>query len=253
MRAVIDDLFAAFAVLTRLPLPKQTAGKEPAKMSRSVWAYPLVGGVIGGIGAAALMMLTWLGLNPLLAAGIVVAVQILFTGALHEDGLADVADGFGGGRGKAQKLEIMRDSRLGTYGAIALIFVLGLRWASVASLPQTHAAAGLIVAGMLARFAIVIILSALPAARSDGFGRVVANPPILMAGIAAAFAIMITALLLPPVAAVAAFLVMVAVSGITVWLARRNIAGYTGDVLGAGALVAEVSVLMALTHASLGL
>ena len=189
----------------------------------------------------------------MLAAGIAVAVQILFTGALHEDGLADVADGFGGGRDKAKKLEIMRDSRLGTYGAIALILVLGLRWASIASLPQALAAAGLITATVLARFAIVIILTILPAARSDGFGRVVADPPLAAVGVAAAFALVTAALLLPPFAAVAAIVVTAAVSVIFIWLAKRNIGGYTGDVLGAGALVAEVAVLITLTHGSLGL
>ncbi len=253
MRAAINDLVAAFSVLTRLPLPGRLTGKEPPNQPRSVWAYPLVGGVTGGIGVLVLLALYWAGLNGMLAAGIAVAVQILFTGALHEDGLADVADGFGGGRDKAQKLKIMRDSRLGTYGAIALIFVLGLRWASIAALPQAQAAAGLIVAGILARFTIVAILAALPAARGDGFGRVVANPPLFAVGIAAASAILATALALPPSAAVIAAAAMIAATVFTIWLARRNIAGYTGDVLGAGAASAETVVLMALAHISTGL
>lgn len=246
MREAINDVIAAFSLLTRLPMPQRLAGNGPANQSRSVWAYPLVGGVVGSVGALTFLALDWAGLEGILVAGVVVAVQIVLTGALHEDGLADVADGFGGGKDRPQKLKIMRDSRLGTYGAITLIVVLGLRWAAVAALPEAQAIASLIAAGVLARFAIVALLTALPAARKDGFGLVVANPPMPAVGTAAAFAIIVTALLLPPLAFGVVLLTIAAVVGVIAWLARRHIGGYTGDVLGAGASAAETAALMAL-------
>ncbi|MDH3579795.1 MAG: adenosylcobinamide-GDP ribazoletransferase [Hyphomicrobiales bacterium] len=253
MRQAINDLIAAFSLLTRLPMPELSAGSKPADQARSVWAYPLVGGVVGSVGATTFLALDWIGLQGMLAAGLVVAVQILLTGALHEDGLADVADGFGGGRTKAKKLAIMRDSRLGTYGAISLIVVLGLRWGSIASLSAAQAIAGLIVAGILARLAVVGILAVLPAARKDGMGRVVAGPPALAVNIAAVFAGLVTLLLLPPLVAAAAILATAATVGLTIWLARGQIGGYTGDVLGAGALAAETAVLVTLATIASGL
>jgi len=98
----------------------------------SAWAFPLVGGILGALAAMVMLGLLWIGVAASMAAGLALLAMIFLTGGLHEDGLADVADGFGGGRDTARKLEIMRDSQIGSYGGLALVFSLGFRWQGVA-------------------------------------------------------------------------------------------------------------------------
>ena len=128
------DTRLAAAFLTRLPLAPEGAGSGKA-LADAARAFPIVGAAVGLAAGAALSVASWLGLHPLACALVGLAVAALVTGALHEDGLADVADGFGGGRTRAAKLKIMRDSRIGAYGVLALVFSVGLRAAALAGLP----------------------------------------------------------------------------------------------------------------------
>ena len=246
MRAYLTDLVAATALLTRIPMPAQLTSGTDVNLPRSVWAYPVVGAAVGACGALVLWTLAKLGLPILLAAGLAVCAQVLITGALHEDGLADVADGFGGGRDAAHKLEIMRDSRLGTYGAIALLLVIGLRWGAVASIPIVQAVVALVVAAALGRFAIVVMLAALASARSGGLGATVADPPAGAIALAVALTVLAAFALLPAQAAVVALALAGGATALMIWLAARQVGGYTGDVLGAGALIAETTALIGL-------
>jgi cobalamin synthase len=124
---LIEELTAAAIFLTRLPI--RFDGDMPADLhGRALGWYPAIGALIGLGGALVYAAGTTAGLTSMVAALLTLGVQIAVTGALHEDGLADVADGFGGGRDKIAKLAIMRDSRLGSYGVLALIFSVGLRW-----------------------------------------------------------------------------------------------------------------------------
>lgn len=248
MRAIVNDLFNAFGLLTRLPLP---AGHSDGvrNFSRSVWAYPLVGGVVGAIGALVWFAGQLTGLGVALSAGLAVATQVLVTGALHEDGLADFADSMGGGHSRERILEIMRDSRIGTYGVLALILILGLRWGGIADLPLHQLLAGLICAGLLGRLAIVLLLALLSPARSDGLGQTVASPPVGAIAAATLFSVAIVFLHLPLITGILIFAVMVATSTIVALLAKRRIGGYTGDVLGAGEQVTEAAVLLVLAAA----
>src|SRR5262245_24417900 len=111
----LDDLLNATAFLTRLPLPSRAGTLTPG-LARAYRAFPLIGALIGAVIAGVDLVLLRAGLSPMPAAALALGAGMLFTGAMHEDGLADLADGFGGGRDKAGKLEIMRDSRLGTFG-----------------------------------------------------------------------------------------------------------------------------------------
>lgn len=232
----------AVMLLTRLP-----AGRlpEPAPaIGASLWAFPLAGLAVGGIAAAVLLATLAAGLPAMLAAGLALAAQIIVTGALHEDGLADLADGFWGGRDAARRLEIMRDSRIGSYGALALILGTGLRWQAIAALAVMPARAGLalVAVAMLSRLAPVVLLWLLPPARSDGMGRSAsgaAHPAILIAAL-----LCLPWLALPglPVALAAAGLITLALGR----LARTKIGGQTGDVLGAGQQLAEIALLMGL-------
>lgn len=248
MRALLDDVLGAFGVLTRLPVPRREA--HAAMLSRSVWAYPLVGAVVGALSALVWFAAQFAGLGTPLAAGLAITAQVLITGALHEDGLADFADGFGGARDKDATLAIMRDSRIGAYGVIALILVLGLRWGAAAGLALHNVLAGLICAALLGRLAIVALLALLAPARSDGFGRVVAHPP-RRAGLAALLlGLALVGVQMPPIPAVLAVVAAAGVAGSVAMLAKRRIGGYTGDVLGAGGQLAETAALLVFAAAA---
>ncbi len=131
-RRPFDEFAIAAGVLTRFPIATEAA--EPGAIAAAGWAFPLVGGGIGALSAAAFFIAGLIGLPVWPSALLAVAAGIAATGALHEDGLADTADGFGGGSGRDQKLAIMRDSAHGTYGVAALVLSVGLRAAAIASI-----------------------------------------------------------------------------------------------------------------------
>ncbi len=235
-------MVAAATLLTRLPVARWVGTRPWPDEASCVWAFPVVGALVGGAGGAVVELARRGGLPPGLAAILAVAAMLLLTGALHEDGLADTADGFGGGATAARKLEIMRDSRIGSYGALALIVAVALRATSLAALPPGAAFAALVAAGGLGRGAMVVVLGLLKPARRDGTAASLqrVRPGVRIAGLG--FAV-IAALLLP--FAVALLCVAGAAgtgAGVAV-LARRQVGGYTGDVLGASGVVAECAVL----------
>lgn len=238
----LDELLAAMTLLTRLPVAGLIGDRKWPSEAASVWAYPVVGALIGGGGGVVLWGAERLGAPSTVAAILAVGVMLLLTGGLHEDGLADTADGFGGGRTVARKLEIMRDSRIGSYGALALIVAIGLRGAALASLPAETGVAALVASGGLGRGAIIVVLALLQPARAERFAAPLRDmrPGVAMAGLVLAIA---SASLLPVKAAlicsVGAGLAGLAMAS----LARRHVGGYTGDVLGASAVVADCVVL----------
>jgi adenosylcobinamide-GDP ribazoletransferase len=251
LRSLLADLAAALGLLTRLSTGWLPQHDSTADFARSVWAYPPVGFGIGMAGGAVMAGGLALGLPPLAAALWSLAAGLLLTGALHEDGLADTADGFGGGRGRERKLAIMRDSRIGSYGVLALVLALGLR---AALLPALAAAPWALVAACgaaaaLGRGAILLLLVRLPPARAEGLAAGLARPPraALLAG--ALLAVLPAWLLLPPRAALAMTLAAAAATLLLGRLARRQVGGQTGDVLGAGAVLAEAVALTALVAA----
>ena len=251
MRALMDDILSAFGLLTRLPLPLPGRGShEASNLSRSVWAYPLVGAGVGALSALVWFAAQLAGLGLGLSAGLALTSQILITGALHEDGLADFADGLGGGSDVPEKLAIMRDSRIGTFGVIALVMVLGLRWGGIAGLALHTVLAGLVCSAALGRLGIVALLALLGPARDDGLGALVANPP--RRSVMAAFVLGVGLVMahLPVITASLALLAFAAVVGIVAVLAKRQIGGYTGDVLGAGEQLAQTGVLLVLAAAT---
>ena len=243
----LGELVLAFGLLTRLPLPRALIPDEPADPASAVWAYPVAGAVAGGLAALAYGLAAWIGLPPLLAGVIAIAVLVLATGALHEDGLADTADGFGGGRDREAKLAIMRDSRIGSYGVIALILLFALRIGALSALAAPGAvAAALIASGALSRGALPPLMHLMPHARADGLSVSVGRPDGRPVAEALAAAILLAFLVLQPGAALAAILVVALSTALCAWIARRQIDGQTGDVLGATAMVAEAAALMAL-------
>jgi adenosylcobinamide-GDP ribazoletransferase len=231
------ELIGAATLLTRLPVGGWVRTHAPA--TDCLWAYPVVGLVVGGLGALILWAGMVTGLSQPLSAAWAIAATVALTGGLHEDGLADTADGFGGGRTVERKLDIMRDSRIGSFGALALCFSLALRILPLASSPHPYWA--LIGASMLGRGAMLIPLLVLKPARTDGLAASLgkAGLPALV-GLAIAVALS----LLTPAECLAALAAGLVVS----LLSYRQIGGYTGDVLGAVEQVAECAALSALSR-----
>lgn len=234
----MQDIPAAFALLTRLPVPAHAPrGAEAA------WAWPIVGAVVGGIGALAAGLALALGAGPGPAAALALIAQALVTGALHEDGLSDSADGLLGGRSREHRLEIMKDSRIGSFGALALVLVTLMRWSALAALCASGGfAPALIAAGALSRVPMAAIMAALPHARSGGLSRLTGRPSgavvALGAGLALALALVLTGWQALPAALVAAALC----AGLAL-VARGAIGGQTGDILGASQQIAEATIL----------
>ena len=242
MKRFGNDLAAAFGLLTRLPMGRFL----PAQMNGAggVWAYPVVGLAVGALGGGVFWLAGALGLGASLAAGWSLVAMILVTGGLHEDGLADTADGFGGGGTRERKLEILRDSRIGSFGAIALILALGIRATAIAG--SGGAMTSLIVAGGLGRAAMIGLLLAVQPARPDGMAAALGPIPFAPAATGIAIALLASAMLLTPQMFFVAIALALAGTLAMAVLANRQIGGHTGDVLGATEIVVECLVLSAL-------
>ena len=213
--------------------------------------FPLVGAAIGLVVGLVLLSLRRLGLPDLAASALALGASALLTGALHEDGLADVADGFGGGRDMAAKLEIMRDSRLGTYGALILMVSFVAKLSALAALPNAWVVQSLIAAHALARGVLPAMARRLAYARKDGLAASAGRPDSATATTAGALALVIAWLALPWRVALCAALAAAACAFGMGWLAQRQIGGQTGDVLGGTEQLAETAILLLLA-ATLG-
>jgi adenosylcobinamide-GDP ribazoletransferase len=243
MSGPLSDLAACVGFYTRLPVAVLGAPSED--FAHAQWAAPLAGAVVGAIGGGALLIAAWAGLSPLICALLAVAATMLVTGALHEDGLADTADGLGGGATRERKLEIMRDSRIGTYGVAALAFSILLRVATLAALPPGLAVAALIAAHMAGRAMIPQFLGSLPPARDDGLSANVGAVGERTAAIALSIAVVALLVLLGPMAALVAGTVLAAWFLVLKALAQRQLGGHTGDICGALEQGGEILVLLA--------
>jgi adenosylcobinamide-GDP ribazoletransferase len=234
-----DEVRLAFMLLSRLPAGRIDG--EPPSMAASSWAWPLVGLAVGLIAALACGFGLWIGLPPLMAALLALTAGALATGAMHEDGLADLADGFGGGRDRAQKLAIMRDSRIGSYGVVALILALAFRAAGIATLAEAGSAiAALIGIAAASRAVLPAALVLMPAARSDGLGQSAAGDDPATALIAGGIGFLCLLPLGFGTAIFTAFAMGLAAL-ILAGIAMRQIGGQTGDVMGAMQQVAEIA------------
>ena len=253
LRALAKDWALCLRFYTRLDWGDAQA-VEMAGFAEALRALPLAGASIGGIGALALALSRGLGLAPLVAATLGVAALVALTGALHEDGLADAADGFGGGGTRAHKLEIMQDSRLGAYGALALGLSLLLRVFALGALAERStllAAAAMIATGALSRTAGLAPLLLLSPARPEGLGAALPRPSSGALAQAAALAALLSAAPAlwgaPPGQILAADLAACLAAILVARLADRQIGGYTGDVLGAAQQLAEIAAVLALS------
>jgi adenosylcobinamide-GDP ribazoletransferase len=239
-----QEFKASLAFSTRLPLAPATSQTAKA-IASAAWAFPVTGLVVGLIGALVFALAHRLGVPAWPAATLSVTATLIVTGALHEDGLADTADGFGGGDTRQSKLDVMRDSRTGAYGVCALVLSLSLRIGALASFADASAVVwALIASHCAARAAMVILMWLLPPARSDGLSYEAGSPPGESVAAAAAIAFVVLLFCLHPVRGFIAALVLIAAVALMAWLSMRQIDGQTGDVLGATEQVGEIAVLL---------
>ncbi|HLJ70929.1 MAG TPA: adenosylcobinamide-GDP ribazoletransferase [Roseiarcus sp.] len=260
----LAPLFKNFAARTlealrfysRLPVPAFGFERAPfavPDLKRLAPYAPLAGAIIAACGAFVLWIAQALALPPLVAAALALSALIMAAGGLHEDGLADVADGFGGGATRERKLDIMRDSRVGAYGAAALVLSLLLRAAALAALIGESAAIGaaaLLLAGALSRACSLAPLALLDPARPDGAGASVGRLGADAFGKSIAASLALAAILglgvLGLGRALLAFVLAWAAALAIVAIARRQIGGQTGDVGGAAQQLAEIACLIGL-------
>ncbi|HEY7610964.1 MAG TPA: adenosylcobinamide-GDP ribazoletransferase [Alphaproteobacteria bacterium] len=246
----LGQFAAAWTLLSRLPWPFAVP-RELGAIGRGVWAFPIMGALLGALGGGVYWLGRELGLPALVAAALAIGFLAFATGGLHEDGLADTADGFGGGRTREQKLAIMRDSRIGAYGVLALVIATLLRVGALAAMAGPAGFAALIAAAALGRGFTALPMSLLPPARADGLGRAAGRAPGFSASLALILAIAAATLAAASYAlawravgyaVTASFFAVLLVS----LLAQRHIGGVTGDVLGAAILAGEAAALIAL-------
>jgi adenosylcobinamide-GDP ribazoletransferase len=247
LAGLIRDLRIALSLCTRLPVAPSTAVGE-GDVARASWAFPIAGGLIGLIAAAVYWLAGRMHIAPPAASVLALAATVFLTGAMHEDGLADTADGLGGGRTREKKLEIMRDSRIGTYGACALGLSLLLRWSALAAIEDTRSVAiALIVAHAAARAIVPAFMSLVAPARSDGLSSGAGQPPPLSVAVALGLGIVAMAVGFGIQAMLAGVVALAAIGLLLAALARRQIGGQTGDVLGALEQAAEATLLLLAT------
>jgi adenosylcobinamide-GDP ribazoletransferase len=241
------DLKTSVQFFTRLPMTGGTPGG--GDLARAAWAFPLAGIVVGLIAAAAYALAYKLGLAGWPAAALAVAATLLVTGCLHEDGLADTVDGFGGGDTQERKLDIMRDSRIGTYGVCALTVSIVLRIAALAAFASPALTLwALIAAHGAARATLPLFMALVPPARKDGLAYAAGKPSGERVVTASVLAILILAIALGPAHGIAALIVLLVVVALMAWLAVVQIDGQTGDVLGAVEQVSEIAILLVALH-----
>ncbi|MEQ8877286.1 MAG: adenosylcobinamide-GDP ribazoletransferase [Phycisphaerales bacterium] len=242
--AAPSDIATALGLLSRLPVPPPDTERTGA----AAWAYPVAGLILGSLAALAGAIAHAFGLPSPLTALIALGFLILATGAMHEDGLADTADGLWGGWTRDRRLEIMKDSHIGTYGVVALVLSLAARWAALTLLYDQGsgaAAAALIVAAALSRAAMPLLMARLPHARDHGLSHSVGPVPMRTAWLALAIAAL-AALLLTGWSGLPVILWALAAALAMGVLARSMIGGQTGDILGATQQVAEIAILFSL-------
>jgi adenosylcobinamide-GDP ribazoletransferase len=239
--------------LTRLPTPR-LANFDARWLSQSVRYFPLVGALVGAINVG----VWWLARHVLpasVAVGLMLAVSMLVTGAFHEDGLADACDGLGAGGTRERILAVMKDSRIGAFGALALLLSLGLKWSTLVALPAALFPLLVMTAHTLSRWCAMALIWRLPYVRDeDGkskpFADRLSGAEWVLSGAIGALALLPVAWLSLEHAAFDPRVLLIAAgcaaltAGLAAGYFRRRIGGYTGDCLGAVQQLAELAFLI---------
>ncbi len=239
------DIPLALVLLTRLPVP-QLPKHVFVRQAHAVWAFPLVGLVVGTLACAMGWIATALSIPLFICAGLLVAVLMMTTGAMHEDGLADTFDGLWGGFTTERRLEIMKDSQIGTYGVLSLTISQLIRISAIAALLSTGAFWAIVAACVISRAFMPVLMAALPNARQSGLSHSVGAPTVLPVVVSLGLAFVIGLVLIGGDILLPALCAAFVVAALAL-VARFKIGGQTGDILGASQQLAEITVLIALT------
>lgn len=247
MERTIANLALCLGFFSRIPLP-ETLGRRIStedKLTDAVALFPVAGLIIGVVPA-----LIWYVASQFfpatISAGIAIASALVITGALHEDGFADCADGLGATPDRKKALEIMRDSRIGTYGALALIITVGLRWMALATLAPLAGALAVVMAHSGSRAAIAIAMRHSIYARPEGLGQQ-ADGELPSGGFETAMIVAAAvAFVLGWFAGIFAFAVGCILAWVFLKYLEHRLGGFTGDGLGAMQQIAEISILITL-------
>ena len=242
MSRPVEAVIAAFQMLTRIPVPSAPRAPDERTVALSAIYYPWIGFLLGAAGWLLMEGLTAF-VGPRTAALAVLAFWALATGGLHEDGLSDVADAFGSQRNKDGLLRVMKDSRIGAYGALALILATLARWTLLAELPAAAMLIALLASQGLGRAGIVL-LAAWAGPATEGSGSALARS--LRAGHLVAACVAPVALLLsigPPIVALQSAASALMVVGAAAFYFQARLGGVTGDCLGAAFILQEIAVL----------
>jgi len=246
LRGILIDLKIGISLLTRLPLaPKVPLGD--GDVARASWTFPVAGFLVGLAGGVTYWLANRLHIQPEPAVALALVVTALFTGAMHEDGLADMADGLGG-KSPEQRLQIMRDSRIGTFGASALVLSFLLRWAALGEIGEIAdirtLVIALIVAHTVSRAVLPAFMYLVPPARAEGLSTSAGRPPGQSVAIALALGILCLLFAFGPKLAMIALLMLALAALLLARVAVRQIGGQTGDVLGALQQIGEATLLV---------
>jgi adenosylcobinamide-GDP ribazoletransferase len=242
----VNGFFDAVSLLTRL---RTRGGRDTA---RAIPWMPVVGALIG-FASGVVYWAAHVFLSSLISASLAITASILLTGALHEDGLADVADAFGARVDRARAIEIMQDPHHGTYGILALLISAALRIAAVAAMAPATAVVALTVAHALARAGAIGLMARMRPAPGSTLGASYKNPKTAkatLAGILFALALGLATLGIWAFPAAAVVFASIAIAGL---LAQQKLGGFTGDVLGATEQLAEVGILLLVASAGAGI
>lgn len=248
----VGELATAIQFFTRLRVPVRHHGD----LTSALWAAPVVGAGIGAAGALTVTVAAWLGLPGFVSGVAGLAAMALVTGGLHEDGLADTADGLGGADRQA-RLDAMRDSRIGVYGTLALVFVILMKAGGLGALAFGDPGQGavLIAAAAMSRATLAVVPWLIKPARQEGLGAGLSAPPGAMVVVGLLLGIMIAGLMVRSAGLGMVFgvavVALLATLVVTAW-ARRVLGGFTGDVLGAAQQVSETAVILAVSSFAFG-
>ena len=248
----LEDILLALTFFTRIPI--HFTVKYHRTLMQACWCFPLIGASIGLVGGTFLYLLLVIQIPVAISAVMTICFILVLTGALHEDGLADTVDGLGGGEDKKSKIEKMRDSRIGSYGVLAILLLTLIKLNAIISLatgkPYEIAILSIICAHSLSRFSIIVIPYFSIPASNEGLARYAGKPATL--GIIGSFLLtsILILILLPFDQAILSAVLAILVAGAVGLLANFQIKGYTGDILGAAQQVSEVTVLVYLASSS---
>jgi len=244
LQDLLADLRIGISCLTRLPLGSEKLVVGEGDVARASWSFPVAGLLVAICGGIVYWLASRFHISPEPAAALVLAATTLFTGAMHEDGLADAADSLGG-KTREQKLEIMRDSRIGSFGACALVLSFLLRWSALQEIAEPRLVTiALIAAHVASRAILPAFMSLVPPARADGLSSGAGQPHWQSTVAAIALGVVCLLFVFGPRGTLIGVLVLALAAATLAWLSIRSIGGQTGDVLGALQQVGESAVLL---------